>query len=191
MHSSNIRPYAIFLPSSSRYRNLDIQKSGYYWTERLDIRTSNIRMSAPARYFLRERRKKLRGGPVHTPPAFSRLSLHMIVQDVAWASAPTSRARWYATSSGRPHATIVSARWVPYGAFRLRALHLFKAAARSCEKDNAAHLPTTAVSSRKFAPGLSHAYVPHPAVHARIVFSAELIAKFLGQEYCLSFSDHY
>jgi hypothetical protein len=32
---------------------------------------------------------------------------------------------------------------------------------------------------------------PRPAVHARIVFSAELIAKFLGREYCLSFSDHY
>lgn len=170
---------------------LKLQKSGYYWTKRLDIWTSNIRMSALGRYFLRERRKKLRGEARVSTLAFSRHSRHMIVQDVAWASAPTSRARWYATSSGRPHVTIVSARWAPYGAFRLRALHLFKAAARSCEKDNAAHPPTTAVSSRKFAPGLSHAHVFHPAVHARIVFSAELIAKFLGQEYCLSFSDHY
>lgn len=32
---------------------------------------------------------------------------------------------------------------------------------------------------------------PYPAVHARIVFSAELIVKFLGREYCLSFPDHY
>lgn len=156
-------------PLSSRYRssrNLNIPG-----TECPKIRTSNIRMSAPRSiYFLRERRKKFTRRPSFHTCILTRLShgMHMIVQDVAWASALTSRARWFATSSGRPHATIVSARWAPYGAFRLRALHLSKAAARSCEKDNAARPPTTAVSftqirigivprsrpARQFTPGL-------------------------------------
>jgi hypothetical protein len=70
-------------------------------------------------------------------------------------------------------------RWAPYGAFRLHARHLFKAAARSYEKDNAARPPTTAVSSRKFASELSHTLDVFPN-HARFVFSAELIANFIG-----------
>lgn len=124
---------------SSRYRssrNL-VGMSEYSDLEYPDIRAIH--------YFLRKRWKKLCEGRVSTL-AFSRLSRHMIVQDVVWASALMSRARWFATSSGRPHATIVSARWVPYDAFRLHAPHLFKAAARSFEKDNAVRPPTIAVS---------------------------------------------
>ena len=115
------------------------------WTECLNIRTSNIRTSAPSVIFCASGRNYARAEFPHSHSHDS-LTAHDCPQDVAWASALMSRARWFATSSGRPHATIVSARWALYDAFHLRAPHLFKVAVRSFEKDNAVHPPTIAVS---------------------------------------------
>lgn len=177
---NNIQSYISPSLFSSRYRSSRNPDS----TERLDIRASNVRMFR--QYLLRERRKKLRGEAEFPHLRFSRLSHDRpgcrvgeriyvegeMVRDIEWKAA-----------CDNCFCAMGAIRCVPLAcAPPLQGCSPIVREGQCC--------PSTYNCSEFHAnshSGLSHAHTSHPAVHARIVFSAELIVKFLGQEYCLSF----
>ena len=158
------------------------------WTECLNIRTSNIRTSAPSVIFCASGRNYARAEFPHSHSHDS-LTAHdcpgcrvgertyvegEMVRDIEWKAA-----------CDNCFCAMGAIRCVPLAcAPPLQGCSPIVREGQCC--------PSTYNCSEFHAN--SHRDYPmltiHP-VYAWLVFSIELIAKFLGQEYCLSFSDHY
>lgn len=156
------------------------QKSEEYWTEHLDTRISGC-----LRYFPRERWKKITPSIFHVSHnSYNRPGCRVgeriyvegeMVRDIEWKA-----------TCDNCFCAMGAIRCVPLAcAPPLQGCSPIVREGQCCPSTY--NCSEFHANSHRDCPTLT----PYPAVHARIVFSAELIVKFLGQEYCLSFSDHY